>query len=40
MNLAEKTWLVTRRDEVLGEEVDNEFCTPGAYHRARWMVEK
>ena len=64
MNPAEKTWLVSRRDEVierlsqhlmevqprddyrefchltlrlLGEEVDIKFCTPGAYHRARWM---
>ena len=66
MNPAEKTWLVSRRDEVierlsqhlmevqprndyrefchltlrlLGEEVDIKFCTPGAYHRARWMAK-
>ena len=66
VNLAEMTWLVSRRDEVveklsqhlmevqprdeyrefaqltlrlLGEESDAKFCTPGAYHRARWMAK-
>ena len=24
---------------LLGEEVDIKFCTPGAYHRARWMAK-